>query len=237
MCEAVTTGYPFRWNLRRAPAGRAQTVVIFLTCNGVAGHRPVCCFCDRISLRYLGLNFSVVLERKVLSKITMKYRIGVITLLPFFLVAIPHSVSAQAPNLGRGQLLFERICAKCHGSDGSKTTSVGKAVKAEDLRSHAVQARTDAELYTQIANGSKNMPPFAGVYRKAQINDLVGYLRELGNEQKAAARVPNLERGEILFERICAKCHGTDGSKTTSVGRAVKAEDLRSPAVQVRTDA
>ena len=119
----------------------------------------------------------------MLSRIIRKHRVGVVALLSLFLLAIPHSAAAQARNLERGQRLFERICAKCHGADGSKTTSVGNAVKAKDLRSPAVQERTDAEIYTQIADGTTNMPPFAGTYRKDQINDLVAYVRELAKKQ------------------------------------------------------
>jgi cytochrome c6 len=173
----------------------------------------------------------------MLSIIMKKQGVCVVALLFLFLFAIPHSAAAQAPNLEKGQILFEQICAKCHGADGSKTTSVGKAVRAKDLRSPAVQKRTDTELYTQISDGTTNMPPFRGNYKKAEINDLLSYLRELGNVQAIAAQTPDPETGQILFEQICAKCHGADGSKTTSVGKAVKAEDLRGTAVQQLTDA
>jgi cytochrome c6 len=168
------------------------------------------------------------------SIIIKKQGVRLVALLSLFV--IPHSAAAQALNLEKGQILFEQICAKCHGADGSKTTSVGKAVSAKDLRSPAVQTLTDVELYKQISEGTTNMPPFGGTYRNEQINDLIGYLRELSKEQIAAARTPDPETGQILFEQICAKCHGADGSNTTSAGRAVRAKDLRSPAVQTRTD-
>ncbi len=173
----------------------------------------------------------------MLSTIIGKHGCCVAATLTLFLFVVAPSGAAQAPNLDRGHILFEQVCAKCHGADGSNTTSVGKAIKAEDLRSAAVQGRTDAELYKQISDGTTNMPPFGGTYRKTQIYDLIGYLRELNNEQIAATQPPDPEIGQILFEQICAKCHGVDGSKTTSVGKAVKAEDLRSPTVQKRTDA
>jgi mono/diheme cytochrome c family protein len=117
----------------------------------------------------------------MLSRIIRKHRGGVAVLLSSFLFAIPHSAAAQAPNLQTGQILFEQMCAQCHGLDGSKITSVGKAVKAKVLRDPAIQNQNDAELYKEIAEGSKNMPPFAGTYRKDQINDLVAYLGKLGS--------------------------------------------------------
>jgi mono/diheme cytochrome c family protein len=171
------------------------------------------------------------------SRIIRKQRLGFIALLYSLLFAIPHSAAAQAPNFERGRILFEQVCTQCHGIDGNRITSVGKAVKAKVLRDPAVQNQNDAELYKQIAEGSQNMPPFAGTYRNDQIHDMVAYLGKLGEEQGAAVHTPNVEGGRILFEQACAQCHGLDGSKISSVGKAVKAKVLRDPAVQNQNDA
>ena len=171
------------------------------------------------------------------SRILRKHTVGIIALLYSLLFAIPHSSAAQAPNFERGRILFEQVCTQCHGIDGSRITSVGKAVNAKVLRDPAVQNQNDAELYKQIAEGSQNMPPFAGTYRNDQIHDMVAYLGKLSEEQSAAVHTPNVEAGRIVFAQACAQCHGLDGSKISSVGKAVKARVLRDPAVQNQNDA
>jgi mono/diheme cytochrome c family protein len=90
------------------------------------------------------------------------------------------TVATHGPNLESGQAVFEQICAKCHGVNGGTTTSVGKAVKAKDLRDPSVQNLTDSEMYEQIAGGTVNMPPFEGTYRKEQIDNVIAYVRKLG---------------------------------------------------------
>ena len=115
-------------------------------------------------------------------------RLTVLALLPLFLLVVSLSAKAQTPNPQRGHRLFDQICAKCHGADGSKTTSVGKAVKARDLRSPEVQDLSDSEIYNQVADGTTNMPPFSPRYRKDQIDSLVLYVRELGKSYPGVSK-------------------------------------------------
>ncbi|MBZ5661134.1 MAG: cytochrome c [Acidobacteriia bacterium] len=114
-------------------------------------------------------------------KITTKHRFSLIALLPLILFAIPRSASAQSD----GQKLYDNNCAKCHGSDGSGSTAIGKAVGAKDLRSDEAKKLTNAEITTQIDQGKGNMPPFGGTLDKAQINSLIPIIREFS--KKAAA--------------------------------------------------
>jgi cytochrome c oxidase cbb3-type subunit 3 len=43
--------------------------------------------------------------------------------------------------------------------------------------------------------------------------------------------------GAATFKTRCAACHGPDGSGNTPEGRMVKAQDLRVPAIQSKTNA
>jgi cytochrome c6 len=43
--------------------------------------------------------------------------------------------------------------------------------------------------------------------------------------------------GAATYKTRCSPCHGVDGSGNTPAGRAVKAQDLRVPAIQSKTDA
>jgi mono/diheme cytochrome c family protein len=120
----------------------------------------------------------------MLERIHRKYRLGVLALLPVFLIALPHSAAAQSD----GQKLFDTNCAKCHGPDGSGNTVVGKAVGAKDLGSAEAKKMTDAEIHTQIEQGKNNMPPFSGTLTKAQIDSLIPIVRAFGKKAAGAKK-------------------------------------------------
>lgn len=102
--------------------------------------------------------------------------------LGFFLASLclVASVAAQSGNSDEGKKIFSTKCVTCHGQDGSGNTSVGKSLKAADLRSPDVQKKADADFYAQVENGKGKMPPFGKALNKTQINDVVAYVRQLG---------------------------------------------------------
>jgi mono/diheme cytochrome c family protein len=89
-------------------------------------------------------------------------------------------VFAETGNADNGKKIFSAKCATCHGQDGSGNTSVGKSLKAADLRSTDVQKKSDTDFYTQVEKGKGKMPPFGLALNKAQIDDVVAYVRQLG---------------------------------------------------------
>jgi mono/diheme cytochrome c family protein len=116
-------------------------------------------------------------------------------LLPLFLFAIPHLAAAQAGKAEEGRELFEQSCANCHAVDGSGNTPIGRAVGAKDLRSAEAQKMTDAQIFTQIDEGNRNMPSLSNAINQARANDLkervsvlVAYIRELGENQTGAKK-------------------------------------------------
>jgi cytochrome c6 len=78
--------------------------------------------------------------------------------------------------------LFKGKCASCHGPDGSGKTTMGTMLKIRDLRSDDVQKQTDAELNSIIAKGKNKMPAFDAKLKKEQIEQLVGFIRQLGKK-------------------------------------------------------
>lgn len=78
---------------------------------------------------------------------------------------------------------FAAKCAMCHGKDGSGNTPMGKNMKVPNLRSKAVQSKSDAELHSFIAKGKGIMPGYASQLSKEEINDLVAYIRHLGGKK------------------------------------------------------
>lgn len=113
-----------------------------------------------------------------------KYGVGSSLVIVFLLVAgLP--ATAQAGNDQEGQKIFQEKCVRCHAEDGSGNAVIGKALGAADLRSDAVQKKSDADFYAQIEKGKGNMPPFGPSLDKSQIDELVAYVRAFGKSQAA----------------------------------------------------
>ncbi|TAM78702.1 MAG: cytochrome c [Acidobacteria bacterium] len=79
---------------------------------------------------------------------------------------------------------FDAKCAACHSKDGSGSSPMGKSMKIPDLRSKAVQSKSDAELDSFITKGKGMMPAYASQLSREEINDLVAYIRHLGGKKK-----------------------------------------------------
>lgn len=71
---------------------------------------------------------------------------------------------------------YERNCAVCHGPQG-EGKQLG-ALTIPSLRQGAPLTRTDEQLFTQIYDGGKSMPPFKHTFDDRQIQDLVRFIRE-----------------------------------------------------------
>jgi mono/diheme cytochrome c family protein len=80
------------------------------------------------------------------------------------------------------ETLFKAKCAMCHGLDGKGETPTGKTMKARNFAAPEVMKMTDDELEAVIAKGKNKMPAFGGKLKKEQIEQLVGYIRELAKK-------------------------------------------------------
>ena len=93
--------------------------------------------------------------------------------LAILLLALPILTPAQADKS------YKANCALCHGPDGSGSTPSGKALNAQDLRSDAVQNKSDAELTASITDGKGKMPAFGKKLKPEDIQQLVAFIRAL----------------------------------------------------------
>ena len=80
------------------------------------------------------------------------------------------------------QSTFDAKCAMCHGKDGSGNTPMGKNMKVPDLTSKAVQSKSNADLADVIAKGKGVMPAYASQMSKAEIKQMVMYVRHLSKK-------------------------------------------------------
>jgi cytochrome c6 len=78
---------------------------------------------------------------------------------------------------------YKSNCVVCHGADGTGSPT-GKALKAPDLHSDAVQKMTTAQIIEQISEGKNNMPPFKGSLTKDQIAALAAYVHSEFGKKK-----------------------------------------------------
>ena len=98
------------------------------------------------------------------------------------LLIIASAAGAVAQN-APAKDLFASKCTMCHGPDGSAQTTMGKNLKIRDFHSSDVQKQSDADLKTVITKGRGKMPAFEGKLTGQQIDQLVGYLREIGKQK------------------------------------------------------
>ncbi|MDP9122523.1 MAG: cytochrome c [Acidobacteriota bacterium] len=95
-------------------------------------------------------------------------------------MAAPAAPAAPAPPAPPdGAKLYKDQCVGCHGADGSGATPMGKALKAGDLRSPAIQGQTDAQLEATVSKGKGKMQAFGKKMSPPEIAAVVTYLRAL----------------------------------------------------------
>ena len=80
---------------------------------------------------------------------------------------------------------WDNNCTKCHGTDGSGNTKIGKKYKLKDYTDDAVKATMkDGEMFKAIKegvteDGKEKMKSYKDDLSDAEITDLVAYIRQL----------------------------------------------------------
>jgi cytochrome c oxidase cbb3-type subunit III len=134
----------------------------------------------------------------------------------------------DAADVAQGKKLFEGMCARCHGIDG--TGEEGPNLNRPTLS----RAADDDALREVIRDGipDRGMPRVRRL-TDGELNQLVAYVRSLGRTA-AAATTGNPERGAAIYGRLgCASCHivkgvgGSFGPDLTEIGMGRGAGYLR----------
>jgi mono/diheme cytochrome c family protein len=94
-------------------------------------------------------------------------------------------VPPDAVSLQRGQLLFERSCAPCHGEGGQGDGPITRFWKPDmrkpaNLTEPRIQAASDGSLYLTISKGFGAMPPLNENLNVRERWDTVNYVKSLG---------------------------------------------------------
>ena len=72
---------------------------------------------------------------------------------------------------------WSKLCASCHGKDGSGNTAMGKKLGVQDYSK--AQGFSDAEAANVIKNGKGKMKGYKDKLSDADVKALVAYIRSL----------------------------------------------------------
>ena len=72
---------------------------------------------------------------------------------------------------------WSKLCASCHGKDGSGNTAMGKKLAVQDYSK--AQGFSDAEATNVIKNGKGKMKGYKDKLSDADVKALVAYIRSL----------------------------------------------------------
>jgi cytochrome c6 len=121
----------------------------------------------------------------------MKLLTGKLSLTAILASLLMTTMLAASPAAGAdnaaGAAVFKSKCATCHGADGGGTP-VGKSLKVADLRSAAVQSRSDADLTQVISDGKNNMPGFKGTISDDEITAVLAHVRSFAAKGDSAPK-------------------------------------------------
>jgi mono/diheme cytochrome c family protein len=80
-----------------------------------------------------------------------------------------------------GESVYQSVCARCHGKDGSAHAGAVEKMKVTDLRSDYVQNQSDEELFASIGHGMKHKQyPHGFLHRglnDTQVREVISYVR------------------------------------------------------------
>lgn len=104
----------------------------------------------------------------------MKNTLSVIILAAF------GAASLAAANAANGKAIYDRSCKSCHGADGTPNPAIANMMKVQmrDFKSPEVQALSDADIKSIIANGKGKMRPIKTV-SGSDADDVAAYIHSL----------------------------------------------------------
>ena len=156
----------------------------------------------------------------------------------FLMIDKAEAAAPLAPTLqrfSRGQVLYLRQCADCHGWEGQGDGPLAAvlAAKPRNLRESTALFRksSDAQIVARVLYGtpliairSEALP-----YKEDELAALAAHLRKLPTTNWA-----EIEQGKGVYDSLCAACHGLYGHGDGLGARSLRAQlpDLADPIYQ-----
>ena len=93
-------------------------------------------------------------------------------------------VSANRRSLNRGERIFSRRCAVCHGEAAIGNGPGGRALmpKPTDLTASFTQQQSDGALFWKITEGRGSMPAWKAILDEDERWNLVNYIKTLAHD-------------------------------------------------------
>lgn len=168
-----------------------------------------------------------------------------------------HEVAMPSEGFEQGERLFRRYCVSCHGvtGDAEGELSNGESMRPRSFRRESFRFPTTEsgiscreDLLRVIRDGipSAGMPPTllcSAEERELLVDYVIEICRLAGRDTEAGPPlevvlpadgfVADAEAGNAVFQKLCAVCHGANGSGESAIpladelGRAITPRDLR----------
>jgi mono/diheme cytochrome c family protein len=119
-----------------------------------------------------------------------------------------------------GQALFQKNCTLCHGDTGEGDSA--PALKDKGF----LNATDDSTIFSVVSSGipGTDMPAWneshGGPLTDEEVTQLVAFIRSwqpTAADIRSAPPNGNSDRGEALYDMVCAVCHGENGKGTATV--------------------
>ena len=105
----------------------------------------------------------------------------------FSMAALSGCARGEKSPATRGEGVFLRSCAGCHGGNARGTHPPGFTVAPKDLTAPELQVRlTDDLLRDTIRYGKGQMPPFGAALAEEDVRDVIAYVRSLRRSPRPA---------------------------------------------------
>lgn len=149
------------------------------------------------------------------------------------------ALTAATGDPERGEPLYRRHCAVCHGAagqgDGPNASFLDDDQPRDLTDPRYMGGRRDEQLFRVIAEGgqaiqgSRFMPPWGRTLLPSQIWDLVAFIRALSAPARASPPpTGGPSAGAVLASELgCAACHRIGGLERVAVGPDLRAERSR----------
>ncbi|MFZ3012957.1 MAG: c-type cytochrome [Nitrospira sp.] len=94
-------------------------------------------------------------------------------------IAAPKEPGSKSANIAKGEQVFARHCAGCHGSEGKGDGYLLLGPEPANLTRPTTKKRSDAMLLQTIHEGKPNMPSWNTRLSKEDSRAVLAYIRTL----------------------------------------------------------
>ena len=100
-----------------------------------------------------------------------------------FFTFVAHAEQSHSPNLARGEQVYKRYCAGCHGASGQGDGYRILGADPADFTAPATKEKSDAVLLETIHEGELKMPAWKPRLSQEEVLDVLAYIRELARHK------------------------------------------------------